>query len=146
VMSRKINLIVVHCAATNPHMDIGAHEIRQWHLAKGWSDIGYHNVIRRDGTLEHGRDLAIAGAHAKGYNQFSIGVCLVGGVDVNNNPENNFTKEQFTTLKGYLDTMVNVFPEAKVLGHRDLPDVKKACPSFNVVGWYYGVKSGQGNT
>ena len=134
-MSRKVNLIVVHCAATNKHMDIGAHEIRKWHLDKGWSDIGYHNVIRRDGTLEHGRDLAISGAHAKGFNAHSIGVCLVGGVDMNGDPQNNFTKAQLTTLRGYLDTMVEIFG-AEVKGHRDLPDVKKACPSFDAQEWY----------
>lgn len=105
-------------------------------MDKGWSDIGYHNVIRRNGTLEHGRDLAIAGAHAKGYNQFSIGVCLVGGVDIDNNPNDNFTDEQYTTLRGYLDTMLDAFPESEVVGHRDLPNVSKACPSFDVKSWY----------
>ncbi len=135
MMSRKINLIVVHCAATPPSLDIGAYEIRKWHLEKDWFDIGYHNVIRRNGALEHGRDLAIAGAHAKGYNQFSLGICLVGGVNEDNEPENNFTDEQLTTLRGYLDTMSEVF-DAEILGHRDLPDVKKACPSFDVREWY----------
>lgn len=135
-MSRNINLIVVHCAATNPNMDIGAAEIRKWHTDKGWDDIGYHNVIRRNGTLEHGRDLAISGAHAKGYNQFSIGVCLVGGVDIENNPTDNFTDEQYTTLRGYLDTMLDAFPNSEIVGHRDLPGVSKACPSFDVKEWY----------
>lgn len=132
---RDINLIVVHCSATPPSMDIGVNEITEWHInGNGWSDIGYHNVIRRDGTLEHGRDLAIAGAHAKGYNSYSIGVCLIGGVDENNEPENNFTDEQFKTLRGYIDTMIDVF-NADVLGHRDLPNVNKACPSFDVKEW-----------
>lgn len=135
MMSRNINLIVVHCSATPPSMDIGAHEIRQWHLEKNWSDIGYHNVIRRDGSLEHGRDLATSGAHAKGFNQFSLGVCMVGGVDKDNKPENNFTEAQFTTLRGYLDTMSEIF-NVEILGHRDLPNVKKACPSFDVREWY----------
>ena len=136
-MSREVNLIVVHCSATNPNMDIGAHEIRSWHINdNGWSDIGYHNVIRRDGTLEHGRDLAESGAHAKGYNANSIGVCLIGGVDIENNPANNFTDKQFATLRGYLDTMAEIF-DANILGHRDLPNVNKACPSFDVRDWYY---------
>jgi len=133
---REIDLIVVHCAATNPNMDIGAIEIRKWHLAKNWSDIGYHNVIRRNGALEHGRDLTISGAHARGHNKRSIGVCLVGGVDTENEPENNFTEAQMTTLRGYLDTLLEIFPNAKLMGHRDLPDVNKACPSFDVREWY----------
>ena len=149
-MSRDINLIVVHCSATKPTIDIGAHEIRKWHMAKNWSDIGYHNIIRRNGTLEHGRDLARSGAHAKGYNANSLGVCMVGGVDAYGKPENNFTGEQFATLRGYLDTMLEVFPGSKVLGHRDLsvdlnedgaitPDEwMKQCPCFDAKEWYYG--------
>lgn len=116
-------------------MDIGAREIREWHLKRGFSDIGYHNVIRRDGTLEHGRDLAISGAHAKGYNENSIGVCLIGGVDMNGDPQANYTDEQYKTLRGYLDTMSEIF-DAEVIGHRDLPNVSKACPSFDVQQWY----------
>jgi hypothetical protein len=119
-------------------MDIGANEIREWHTnpPRNWTDIGYHNVIRRNGALEHGRDLAIAGAHAKGFNRNSIGICLIGGVDVNNKPENNFTDAQMTTLRGYLDTMSEVFPESVIMGHRDLHGVKKACPCFDVREWY----------
>ncbi len=136
---RTIDLIVVHCSATNPNMNIGAAEIREWHVeGNKWSDIGYHNVIRRNGALEHGRDLATAGAHARGHNLNSLGVCLVGGVDSENKPENNFTEAQFVTLRGYLDTMLDVFPNSELKGHRDLPNVKKACPSFNVVEWYNG--------
>jgi len=136
MMSREVNLIVVHCSATNQHMDIGATEIRKWHVEDNeWSDIGYHNIIRRDGTLEHGRDLAIPGAHAKGFNKNSIGVCLIGGVDSENNPTNNFTDVQFKTLRSYLDTMMDIF-DAEVKGHRDLPNTNKACPSFNVSEWY----------
>ena len=136
-MTRKIDMIVVHCSATPPNMNIGVNEITDWHVnGNGWSDIGYHNVIRRNGSLEHGRDLTESGAHAKGYNQHSIGICLVGGVDDDNEPEDNFTEEQYTTLRGYIDTMREVLPIKEILGHRDLPDVNKACPSFDVGHWY----------
>lgn len=74
--------IVVHCSATTPGMDIGAAEIRDWHVNENsWDDIGYHIVIRRDGTIEMGRQEGAQGAHAAGYNHDSFAICLVGGID-----------------------------------------------------------------
>jgi len=149
-MSRKIDLIVVHCSATNPQMDIGATEIRKWHLKRNFSDIGYHNIVRRNGVLEHGRDLSRAGAHARGYNKNSIAICMVGGVDVYNNAEDNFDDRQKETLRAYIDTMIEVFPGSEVVGHRDLSvdlnedgvitpnEWLKQCPCFDVKDWYYG--------
>ena len=84
---RKVNLLVIHCAATKPNMDIGRDEIDSWHKARGWSGIGYHYVIRRDGRIESGRPVEQAGAHASGYNANSIGICLVGGINHNGKPE-----------------------------------------------------------
>jgi len=85
---RIIDTVIVHCSATKPSMDIGVDVIRQWHMNKGWSDIGYHYVIRRNGAVELGRDLdkdgdvdEEIGAHAYGHNATSIGICLIGGVD-----------------------------------------------------------------
>ncbi len=126
---REINQIIVHCAATRPSIDIGATEIRQWHLARGWSDIGYHYVIKRSGYLETGRDLERSGAHAKGHNSHSIGVCMVGGVDERNKPDANFTYAQYASLKTLLDDLTRKFPNAEIIGHRDLST--KACPSFD---------------
>ena len=99
IMKRTINEIDIHCSATPPNMDIGVKEIRQWHVAKNWSDIGYHDVIRRDGTLEEGRPLERAGAHIRGRNANSIAVCMIGGVKADMEAANNFTKEQFDTLR-----------------------------------------------
>ena len=135
---REINKVVIHCSATKPSMDICAEEIRQWHKERGWNDIGYHDVIRRDGTLEKGRDISIAGAHAKGHNFSSIGVCLIGGVDGNGKGEDNFAIIQKQNLRVYLDFMALRFPDAEILGHRDIEGVKKDCPCFNVREWYYG--------
>lgn len=133
---RRIDYIAVHCAATKPSMDIGASEIRKWHRDRGWSDIGYHYVIRRDGSLEEGRPLERAGAHVKNYNTHSIGVCMVGGIDDAGNPENNFTDEQFDTLRMLLHHLHAQYPEAEILGHRDFPRVAKACPCFDVKEWW----------
>jgi hypothetical protein len=133
-----VELIVVHCSATPPHMDIGAEEIRGWHVdGNGWSDIGYHGVIRRDGGWEKGRDLFTRGAHAKGWNASSWGLCLVGGVKTAADPEaeDNFTSEQYATLWRVLDALRDIAPNAEMCGHRDLDSehqMLKECPSFDV--------------
>lgn len=131
---KKTTLICVHCAATRPEMDIGVSEIREWHLARGFSDIGYADVIRRDGRVEEGRHIDDVGAHAKGYNEVSVGICLVGGVDKKNRPENNFTDAQFKSLKRLLRFYKAKYPKAVIVGHNEL-DSGKACPSFDVQEW-----------
>jgi N-acetylmuramoyl-L-alanine amidase len=123
-------------------MNIGAAEIDRWHRQKGWRKIGYHFVIKRDGTIESGRGLTEIGAHAAGYNSVSIGICLVGGVSEQDvkKAENNFTTPQMKALRYLLSNLLDTsFPKAEVLGHRDLPGVAKDCPSFDVQKWFYGV-------
>lgn len=132
----KKKLIVIHCSATPPDMNIGADEIHRWHVKdRGWSDIGYHHVIRRNGVLEKGRSLTRSGAHAKGHNKDSVGICLVGGVDENQNPSANFSPGQMITLRTLVDTLGDIYPGIAISGHRDLPGVSKACPSFHVAHW-----------
>ena len=143
----KVNFIVVHCSATPPGMDIGAAEIDAMHKARGWSGIGYHMVIRRNGAVEPGRPLTEIGAHTKGHNYESVGVCMVGGVDGTGHPDNNFTAEQFASLAMQVKSLQSLFPGAQVLGHRDLsPDIDrdgvverhewlKDCPCFDVRQW-----------
>lgn len=126
--------LVVHCAATKPTMDIGLREIRQWHRERGWLDIGYHFVIRRDGKVETGRPHDVIGAHVEGHNYESLGICMAGGIDAKGKPENNFTPAQFESLRALLDKLKVDYPSAKIVGHRDL-DPKKACPSFDVASW-----------
>ena len=135
-MTRHIDLVVVHCTATKPSQNINIDDVRQWHVDKGWSDVGYHYVIDRQGALQHGRPEASKGAHAKGYNALSIGVCLVGGVDEQGVPDANFTKAQYDTLKFLLNNLTVKYPDARVLGHRDLPGVHKQCPCFDVQSWW----------
>lgn len=127
------DMIIVHCSSTLPHMDIGVKEIKHWHVnERGWSDIGYHLVIKRDGSFENGRPLDINGAHAKGYNHRSIGICLVGGMKSKDEYEANFTLAQYDSLKHAVKYLKSVYPIEVVLGHRDLPGVTKTCPCFNV--------------
>jgi N-acetylmuramoyl-L-alanine amidase len=129
--------IVLHCSATRPNMDIGVKDIRRWHQAKGWDDVGYHYVLRRNGRVEKGRAEQDVGAHVARYNASSLGICLVGGVNQNDftKPENNFTAEQWTALRDLLAVLIRKYPDAKVLGHRDFPGVSKACPCFDARTW-----------
>ena len=141
---RKIEYIVIHCSATKanvdekitlPGEDIGVKEIRRWHIQRGWSDVGYHFVIRRDGTVEEGRPLARIGAHVQNYNANSIGICLVGGLDEKGGAENNFEPPQWESLKALVADLKKRFPQAKIQGHRDFPRVAKECPCFNAKEW-----------
>lgn len=133
---KRTTCIAVHCSATAPEQDVGAREIDRWHRAQGWACIGYHFVIRRDGTVEAGRNPELPGAHVAGHNHYTLGVCMVGGVDANGKPENNFTPAQFATLAGLLTELRKEWPAVtEVKGHRDFPGVKKACPSFDVRAW-----------
>lgn len=133
----KTDFIAVHCSATTEKMNIGAADIDKWHRQKGWACIGYHYVIRRDGTVEQGRDEAVIGSHVQGWNASSIGICMVGGVSADdvNKAVNNFTPAQFESLKKLLGELKTRYPKAKIQGHRDFPNVAKACPSYDVKAW-----------
>jgi N-acetylmuramoyl-L-alanine amidase len=137
LQAASVKYIAVHCSATSPAADIGVNEIDRWHRNRGFLKVGYHYVIRRDGTLETGRGLDEVGAHVEGFNSESIGVCLVGGVDASKlqKPEDNFTPAQKETLRQLLMGLKKTFPAAIIQGHRDFPNVAKACPSFDVKSW-----------
>lgn len=112
--------IVVHHSATPADMDIGAAEIDQWHRQRGWLSIGYHAVIRRDGSIEQGRQPFDQGAHVAGYNDVSVGICLIGGVDDEGNAVDNFTEMQYEALDWLLPLMYSAYPCASACLHRDL--------------------------
>ena len=127
---RNINKIIVHCTATPEGRDVSVNEIRRWHVEdRNWSDIGYHWVVTLNGTLEEGRPEYRNGAHAKGFNKNSIGVCYVGGVDENLDPKDTRTDAQKETLKCILEDLKDRYPRAQIIGHRDVSS--KACPSFD---------------
>lgn len=128
---RDIAKIIIHCAATPADMDIGVAEIRRWHVdERGWRDIGYHFVIRRDGTVERGRPQAEAGAHVRGHNGDSIGICLVGG-----KPGFNFHYSQMDALVDLVLDLRDQYPSATVHGHNEF-DSGKDCPCFDVQAWF----------
>lgn len=139
-------LIIIHCSDTFEHMDIGVKEIRRWHVQeRGWRDIGYNWVIRRNGVVEGGRDLdndgdyfEEIGAHTAGKNAISVGICLIGGRGKSGQPENNFTPEQFKALEKLIRVIKADHPHMTVHGHREFAN--KACPSFDVQEWLKTVK------
>ena len=112
-----------------------AKEIDRWHRSRGWLKIGYHKVLKRDGTEEDGRHLMDVGAHAKGYNHKSVGVAMIGGVteEDHTKAENNFTPEQWEALDLLLTKLTARFPKATIIGHNEISS--KECPSFNVQDW-----------
>lgn len=125
----KIKYIIIHAADTLADMDIGAKEIRRWHIdGNGWRDIGYHYVIRRDGTLERGRSEQTPGAHASGYNTESLGICMVGG-----KPDCNYTAAQWECLEYVVRDLLKRYTGSEVIGHRDVSP--KPCPMFNAKAW-----------
>lgn len=130
-----IQFITLHCSATRPSQIAGVKEIRAWHRKKGWADIGYHFVVRRDGKVEKGRPLNQTGAHVQGWNKDNVGICLEGGLDDQFQPSNNFTREQWRALKPLVASLKAKAAKAKVVGHRDFPNVNKACPCFEAKAW-----------
>jgi len=127
---RKINKVIIHCSDTYHNMDIGCKEIRKWHKARGWNDIGYHYVIRRDGTLETGRPIETIGAHCKGQNRYSIGVCFVGGKAGKGDISDNFTLEQMQIGRMLMHDFKNANPDITFHGHNEFSS--KACPIFDI--------------
>ncbi len=142
--------VVWHCSATPPSRDIGSADIDIMHKARGWDGIGYGVVIKRNGRVELGEDISKQGAHAKGWNMKSVGICMIGGVDEDGNAENNFTEEQWAAAKHVYEFFVLLYPEAEHCGHRDLsPDrdgdgrinrweFMKDCPCYSVAQWIEG--------
>jgi len=131
--SRKIDKLIIHCSATPPHLKVGAKEIDNWHKMRGWSGIGYHFVIRRNGEIEYGRSINKTGAHVKRHNRGSVGVCLVGGVNSDMDAEDNFTSKQWRRLEQFVRLFKTEYSKATVHGHNEFSS--KACPSFDVQEW-----------
>lgn len=123
----KIKYLVVHCSDTLDDNDFTAEDIHKWHKRNGWSGIGYHYVILRNGMLENGRPEYWKGAHVKRYNHVSLGICLIG--------KKVFTTRQYGTLELLLEDLISIYPNAKILGHCDLDKKKPYCPGFNVKQW-----------
>ena len=134
--NRKINLIVIHCSATRVTQDFTVGELEACHLARGFRDIGYHYYITKDGVIYPCRPESEPGAHARHYNAHSIGICYEGGLDANGRPADTRTPAQKAAMRELLKSLCTDYPEAEILGHRDLPGVNKECPCFDVKKWF----------
>jgi len=127
---RPINKVILHCSATKEGMHIDVDTIRMWHLERGWKDIGYHYVIYLDGTIALGRPIDLIGAHTKGENEDSIGICYVGGLSAKTNePQDTMTVHQEMAFLELWHGLQTVLGKLDLFGHNDFSD--KACPSFD---------------
>ena len=130
---RHITLIVIHCSAVKPDQQSSAAQIDSWHRQRGFHlGIGYHYVIRRDGTLEMGRPEYMVGAHCKNHNQHSIGVCYEGGLNARGDPADTRTPQQRETMRQLINELRERYPKAIVVGHHNLNPLK-ACPCFDAI-------------
>jgi len=128
-------MIVVHCSAVKPGQTSSAKQIDGWHKAQGWKGIGYHYVVRRNGSVEHGRPLWEVGAHVANHNRYSVGVCYEGGYDENGKEADTRTPKQKVALRKLLEELHERFPRAVIVGHHDLDPIKP-CPCFDAVKEY----------
>lgn len=127
LINSNIKLLVVHCSDSENNRELNAIDIHKMHLNFGWNGIGYHKIICRSGEIENGRPEYWIGAHVKGKNTFSLGVCLIGRDD--------FTKKQFLSLEKVLRKWKLVYPKARIVGHCDTGKTDKTCPNFDALAW-----------
>ncbi len=126
---RKINLIVIHCSATPEGRDVSAEDIRLWHRRdRGFTDIGYHFVVRLDGSVECGRAINMAGAHCRGHNSNSIGICYIGGADRMLGSKDTRTAAQKVAIELLIEKLRGLYPKITVKKHRELAATE--CPGF----------------
>lgn len=133
----KVDFIVVHCSASPEGRADTIETVRRWHREKGWRDIGYHYVVELDGTVKPGRPDNVIGAHAVGVNERSIGICYIGGLAADaKTAKDTRTPAQKAALRSLLVKLRAKHPKAPIIGHRDVPGTRKACPSFNAKSEY----------
>lgn len=136
---RIINEIIVHCSATPEGKDYTTEDIKRWHLQRGFSTIGYHYVVYRDGSVHEGRSVDVSGAHCTGHNSHSIGVCYIGGLASDGKtPKDTRTDAQREGLAWLIRSLKDVYPRAVVHGHREFAN--KACPCFDAYSEYKNLK------
>lgn len=126
-----IDAIIIHCSATKEGIDYHLADIDKWHREKGWKCCGYNYVIDLDGQVEIGRPITMDGAHCVGYNNHSIGICYIGGLDKSGRAKDTRTDAQKASLATLVYRFIEKYPIVEVLGHRDT-GAKKDCPCFDV--------------
>ena len=132
---RTINLFVVHCSATREGHVLTPEALESEHRRRGFRTTGYHYYIRRDGTVLGTRSLELPGAHCRGHNKYSIGICYEGGLDADGRTKDTRTLEQRGSLLALIRELRKRFPKALIVGHHDLNPMKE-CPCFRCVEEY----------
>lgn len=127
---RAIDKIILHCSATREGKNFTNEDIERWHVERGFRKIGYHFVVYLDGSVHKGRDISEVGAHCRGHNENSIGICYIGGLDSNGKPNDTRTEAQKKSLVNLVEELKLQFPKATVHGHKEFAN--KACPCFEV--------------
>ena len=127
---RKITEIIIHCSATIEGKDYTVADIDHWHRQRGFQMVGYHFIIRLDGSIEQGRPLDLIGAHCSGHNVHSIGICYIGGLSMDGLPKDTRTPQQRASLKALIKRLREEYPNATLHGHNEF--APKACPCFDV--------------
>ena len=127
---RSITLLIIHCSAVRPGQTSSARQIDQWHRRRGWKCIGYHYVVRRDGSIEPGRAETDVGAHCKNHNKYSLGICYEGGLDADGHPCDTRTPAQKQSLTTLLKQLKTRYPHACIASHHTF-DPFKPCPCFD---------------
>lgn len=128
---REIDEIVLHYSATPEGQEFHVDDIRRWHKARGFNDVGYHYVITLDGDIELGRPLDVIGAHVKNHNTGKIGVCYIGGTDEQGKAKDTMTKKQQEAFMVLVISLRVAFQKhLTIKGHKDF--VPTGCPGFNV--------------
>lgn len=128
---RQINRLIFHCSATRTDQSFTVHQVRSWHLKRGWSDIGYHYYIDLKGVFHVGRPVARAGAHAKGQNADSIGICFEGGYLPDGTPWQKPNHRQLDTARVLIKHLRAKYGNHITLhGHCEYST--KTCPNFDV--------------
>ena len=130
-------MLIIHCSAVRPDQTSSVAQIDSWHRQRGFHlGVGYHYVIRRDGTIEPGRPEWMVGAHCVNHNAHSIGICYEGGLDIRGQPADTRTEAQKAAMRTLLEDLHARYPHAVILGHRDL-NPEKDCPGFENVAKEY---------
>ena len=127
---RTIDEIIIHCSATVEGKDFSVRDIDHWHKQRGFKMVGYHFVIRLDGTIEQSRPVEMVGAHCTGHNVHSIGICYIGGLDKSGKPKDTRTQVQKDVLWSLVKSLQKQFPNSTLHGHREFAN--KACPCFDI--------------
>ena len=139
-MMRSINLIVIHCSATREDKSFTEYDLDICHRRRGFNGPGYHFYIRKDGRIVSTRPVEKIGAHAKGHNATSIGICYEGGLDENGRPADTRTTAQRFALLDLLTILKHQYPEAQIAGHYQLSaTIHKACPCYDPRKEYSGL-------